>query len=63
MTQDKIKHYIGENIFNHIASLNKDELIKMKSNLITEMELYQPKTKQHFLYTVELNFISYRIGD
>ncbi len=63
MTQDKIKHYIGENIFNHIASLNKDELIKMKSNLVTEMELYQPKTKQHFLYTIELNFINYRIGN
>ena len=63
MTQDKIKHYIGENIFNHIASLNKGELIKMKSNLITEMELYQPKTKQHFLYTIELNFINYRIGN
>jgi hypothetical protein len=63
MTQDKVKHYIGENIFNHIASLNKDELIKMKSNLLAEMELYQPKTKQHFLYTTELNFINYRIGN
>jgi len=63
MTTDKIKHYIGEQIFNHISDLNKDELLKMKSNLLTEMELYEPKTKQHFLYTVELNFINYRIGD
>lgn len=63
MTIDKIKHYIGEQIFNHISSLNKDELLKMKANLLTEMELYQPKTNQHFLYTVELNFINYRIGD
>jgi hypothetical protein len=63
MTTDKIKHYIGERIFNHISDLNKNELLKMKANLLTEMELYQPKTKQHFLYTVELNFINYRIGD
>jgi hypothetical protein len=63
MTTDKIKHYIGEQIFNHISDLNKNELLKMKANLLTEMELYQPKTKQHFLYTVELNFINYRIGD
>jgi hypothetical protein len=63
MTTDKIKHYIGEQIFNHISDLNKNELLKMKANLLTEMELYQPKTKQHFLYTVELNFINYRIGN
>jgi hypothetical protein len=63
MTTDKIKHYIGENLFNHISSLDKDNLIRMKNNLLSEMELYQPKTKQHFLYTIELNFINYRIGN
>jgi len=62
MTTDKIKHYIGENIFNHISSLDKESLLKMKAALITEMELYQTKTKQHFLYTVELNFINYRLS-
>jgi hypothetical protein len=63
MTQDKIKLYIGERIFNHIAELDKNSLLKMRDALLTEMELYKPKTKQHFLYTVELNFINYRIGN
>lgn len=63
MTTDKVKHYLGENLFNHISALDKDNLIRMKNNLLAEMELYQPKTKQHFLYTIELNFINYRIGN
>jgi hypothetical protein len=50
MTNDKIKHYIGEQVFNHIAQLNEPQLSKMKNELIQLYKEYQDYVHENFEY-------------
>jgi hypothetical protein len=62
MTADKIKHFIGEQIFNHICSLDKENLEKMKRNIVSDMNNIKHDSKELFKRTVELEFIKYRLS-
>lgn len=62
MTADKIKYYIGEQVFNHICSLDKDNLEKMKQNIISDMNTVEHDSKTLFKRTVELEFIKNRLS-
>jgi hypothetical protein len=58
MTYDKIKHYLGENITSFIASLNAEQLAKMKKAIIEDMNLHTQGSEIMFKRTVELEFIN-----
>jgi hypothetical protein len=69
MNIDKIKNTLTSPIFNHISSLNREQLEAQKKALISDMELI--KTPGYFagncndLYyvrNVELEFINYRLS-
>lgn len=62
MTADKIKHYIGEQVFNHICSLDKDNLEKMKRNIISDMNTVEHDPRTLFNRTIELEFIKNRLS-
>lgn len=62
MTADKIKYYIGEQVFNHICSLDKDNLEKMKRNIISDMNAIEHDPRTLFERTVELEFIKHRLS-
>jgi hypothetical protein len=62
MTADKIKHFIGEQIFNHICSLDKENLEKMKRNIISDINNVTLDSKTLFKRTVELEFIKRRLS-
>jgi hypothetical protein len=62
MTADKIKHFIGEQIFNHICSLDKENLEKMKRNIISDINNVTLDSKTLFKRTVELEFIKHRLS-
>ncbi len=61
MTQDKIKHYIGEDVFNHISALSKDNLIKMKANILQDINLHKLGSQILWKRTIELEFINQRL--
>ena len=63
MTQDKIKHYIGEQVFNHIAAPDKDNLTKMKANILQDINLHKLGSQVLWERTVELEFINQRLKD
>jgi hypothetical protein len=62
MTAEKIKHYIGEQVFNHICSLDKDNLEKMKRNIISDINNIRHDSKTLFNRTIELEFIKNRLS-
>jgi len=62
MTADKIQHYIGEQVFNHICSLDKDNLEKMKQNIISDINNIKHDSKTLFNRTIELEFIKNRLS-
>jgi len=68
MTIDKIKKELTYPIFNHISSLNKNQLIKQKEELEKDIELIG--TNFHFkgnhndllrIRNIELKYINYLI--
>ena len=61
MTNDKIKHYLGEEVFNHISSLNANNLAKMKAELLKDINLHKLGSKILFNRTVELEYINRRL--
>ena len=63
MTNDKIKHYIGEQVFNHIAQLNEPQLSNMKNELIQDMNAITHEPQTLFKRTIELTFIKQRLGE
>lgn len=69
MQIDKIKRELTEPIFNHINSLNKEQLIKQKTNLEQDIKLIG--TPNYFLgnsndllrvRNIELNYINYLLN-
>jgi len=69
MQIDKIKKELTEPIFNHISSLNKEQLIKQKTNLEQDIKLIG--TPNYFLgnsndllrvRNIELNYINYLLN-
>jgi hypothetical protein len=69
MNIDKIKRELTEPIFNHISSLNKEQLIKQKTNLEQDIKLIG--TPNYFLgnsndllrvRNIELNYINYLLN-
>jgi len=64
MTLEKIKHHIGVNMFEYIGNLNKKQLQKMKSDILTDINLPQVKqdSKMLFKRVVELEYIKSRIN-
>jgi hypothetical protein len=62
MTADKTKHFIGEQMFNHICSLDKENLEKMKRNIISDINNVTLDSKTLFKRTVELEFIKHRLS-
>lgn len=61
MTNDKIKHYLGAEVFNHISSLDADNLAKMKAELLKDINLHKLGTKVLFNRTIELEYINKRL--
>jgi hypothetical protein len=62
MTADKIKHYIGEQVFDHICSLDKQNLETMKRNIISDINNIKHDSKTLFKRTIELEFIKNRLS-
>ena len=62
MTHDKIKSLIGESIFNHINSLNTEQLNNHKDALLSEIKMESSKTERGFKLTKELELINYRLS-
>ena len=62
MTQDKIKHYIGAELFNHISSLNRLQLEKMKRDIIHDMNNARLEPTTLFKRTIELTYIKQRLN-
>jgi len=69
MQIDKIKKELTEPIFNHISSLNKEQLIRQKTNLEQDIKLIG--TPNYFLgnsndllrvRNIELNYINYLLN-
>jgi len=69
MQIDKIKRELTETIFNHISSLNKEQLIRQKTNLEQDIKLIG--TPNYFLgnsndllrvRNIELNYINYLLN-
>lgn len=58
MTFDKIKHYLGENLVSFIGSLNVEQLEKMRSELINDMNTVKLDNNTLFIRTVELEYIN-----
>lgn len=60
MTIDKIKHYMGEFLFNHWSSVTDETIIKKA------IELLEHELKSGLLvgikYEAELKFLKYRAG-
>ncbi len=63
MTTEKIKHYIGEQLFNHIAQLNEPQLTKMKKEIMQDMNTITHEPQTLFNRTIELIFIKQRLGE
>jgi len=69
MQIDKIKRELTETIFNHISSLNKEQLIRQKTNLEQDIKLIE--TPNFFkgnsndllrIRNIELNYINYLLN-
>lgn len=58
MTYDKIVHYIGKDLCEHIGSLNLEQLTKQKNELITEFNIVKLPADIRFKRTIELTFIN-----
>lgn len=58
MTYDKIKHYLGEEFTKFISGLDKAALLKMKSEIIQDMNLNVLGSEILFKRTIELEFIN-----
>jgi len=61
MTIDKITHHIGQNLTSFIASLNIEQLTKMKADILQDMNLHKLGTEILFKRTIELEFINQRL--
>lgn len=59
MTIDKFKHYLGEQVFNHINSLNIEQLNEMRRNLSDDIKAIQHDSETLFKRNIELNYINY----
>ena len=69
MNIDKIKKELTEPIFNHISALNKEQLIKQKTDLVNDIKLisvpgYFSGNSNDLLRirNIELNYISYLLS-
>lgn len=58
MTYDKVKHYLGEGLTKFISSLDRANLLKMKKEIIADMQLHTKGSESLFLRTVELEYIN-----
>ena len=58
MTYEKTKHYLGESLVNFIAGLDRDNLLKMKRELLADINLHKKGSEILFKRTVELEFIN-----
>lgn len=61
MTNDKIKHYLGAQIFEHISSLDETKLQKMKKAIVQDMNLNTLPASILFTRTIELEYINRRL--
>jgi hypothetical protein len=61
MTNDKIKHYLGAEVFNHISRLDESNLVKMKAELLKDINLHKLGAKVLFNRTIELEYINRRL--
>lgn len=62
MTTDKIKHHIGETIYNHIGSLTEPQLKTMLASLEQEINREQQGTPRAFKLSVEKKAILNRLS-
>lgn len=69
MNIDKIKKELTEPIFNHINTLNKEQLINQKKQLEIDIKLIENDTyfkgNKHDLYrirNIELNYLNYLLN-
>lgn len=58
MTYDKVKHYLGEGLTNFIGSLDRDNLLRMKRDILEDMKLHTQGSEIIFKRTVELEYIN-----
>jgi hypothetical protein len=63
MTREKIMYYIGKDIFEFINSLTEWQLLRMKKNLLSDMNLHAQGSEILFKRTVELEYINERIRE
>lgn len=63
MTIDKIKHYIGEQVFQHISNLDAPNLQAMKTAIIQDMNAVKLPSDILFKRTIELKYINIRLND
>lgn len=61
MTIDKIKTIIGESLFNHISSLDADNLNIMKSNLEADLKFHVLGSVKLYERNIELKYINQRL--
>lgn len=60
MTLDKIKHYIGDDLFNFYGSLNAEQLQNCKKRLLQEFNKnIKIPVSILFKYTIEMEYINY----
>jgi hypothetical protein len=57
MTYDKIKHHLGAELTKFIGAQDKQSLLKMKSEIIKDMNLNTLDSDILFKRTIELEFI------
>lgn len=58
MTYDKTVHYLGQNLVNFISSLDRANLLKMKSEILQDINLHTKGSEILFKRTVELEYIN-----
>ena len=61
MTIDKITHYIGEDLVNHISSLDATQLAKMKIDIENDLKHIKHDSQTLFKRNLERRFINYRL--
>lgn len=62
MTYDKTIHYLGEGLTKFISSLNRADLLKMKGELLKDIELHIKGSEILFKRNVELQYINYLLS-
>jgi len=68
MNIDKVANALTQPIFNHINSLSKEQLIKQRDELVSEINLIEHSDFQgnkHDLIrirNIELNYINYKLS-